>query len=154
MNINFSTEVLKRFRYLEQEYGFALVENDRKKSWEECVNFLSSSVRIEIYCESDPFTVGLRFSDSLAPDSKVFEFHTYLKLVDRELARKFGYSVPKDDEEILELLDMYSEALRTRGESILKGDAKTFARFREALKTGKGLETLENVTRFTLSGNK
>src|SRR3974390_98243 len=113
MNVEFRTEVRKRFQYLIQNYGFREIDDGGGgRSWEESVTYVSPDVKIELYHEFDLDTVGIFFKDLGANDTQTWEFHTFLKLVDRELARTFGRSIPKNETELLELLDMYAGALR------------------------------------------
>ena len=143
MNIRFPIEVRNRFQFLTKEYDFHVAdEGSGGRSWEESVTYIAGNVKIEIYHELNTHTVGIIFRDLEADDNQTWEFATFQKLVDRELARTFGYSIPKDETEFLELLDMYSNALRSRGEAILRGESSSFEKFREALKTGVGLAQL------------
>jgi hypothetical protein len=149
MSIDFVKEVKERFDFLVREYDFRIIsERQHATGWQESVIYVSPNVRIEVYHEVGPHTVGIYFRDLHHDDQQVWDFQTYLTLVDRSLARTFGYSIAQGDSEVLELLNMYKEALRSKGTEILRGEQKAFDKFREALKTGLGLEPIEGLTRF------
>jgi hypothetical protein len=151
MHFNFQNEVRRRFEFLEREHGFRNTGLSGKGGhWEETEIYTTPKVQIEVFRERSPQEVGVRFKDLEGQDESTWYFATYLTLVDRTRARWIGGSVAENENEVGELLDLYAEALRSRGTAILNGETKEFARFREALRTGKGLEPLEPPLRFSV----
>jgi hypothetical protein len=150
MSINFRNEVINRFSFLEQRFGFKLeARSENERYWEEVIAYVSPTVALEVFRSFEPQEIGVRFKEAGSNDHQTWDIATYLKLIDKPSAASFGYSIASNDDEIIELLEKYAAVLQGLASEIIRGSKAECARFREALITGKGLESLGKPTRFT-----
>ena len=134
-------EIKRIFYQLLEPLEFKEVLLDKKfSSYEISVCYVFREVMIEVYVQPRgmEFEVGVNFGriTRCNVDEK-YSFHTFLAIVNAPQYYKLGYSIAKSDNEIFQILEIYSIALAKYDPQKFNDD-KTFKQIRDAVSTGKG----------------
>jgi hypothetical protein len=146
--IEFEDRVCCIFMFLKSEFSFQVAKVVKSDPLYYPVTYFSPKVALEVFLDlrSGP-EVGMLIGNQ---EGESYSFHTYIQLIDNSAACAFGSAIATKDEEIVELLEMFSQALLHLGRPLLLGSDEEFARLRMAEEEGCGLlPYLPSGTRFT-----
>lgn len=135
----FRFKLVSKFNFLVEDFGFVLSGSslDPADSDTESVVYERPDSKIIIYCSiRDGWGLDVLLEN---PDFGEFSYHTYLRLVAPEIVGGFGSSLAANDDELFELISLYSNALKEYGLSLLSGDARHWNRLKRAEEQGEGL---------------
>jgi len=134
----FRENVRKYFSFL-LRLGYREAEPSDYIYGETRVSYMLDTLVIEVYFQQRGDEVGVNFGRRVRQEIEDYSFHMYLGIVDPSTHYKLGASIANSDNDVVELLEIYANALKSDGRKILDNVDEPFMQAREAARTGKGL---------------
>ncbi len=137
----FKEHVRRYFAFLEEEFGFKEIEPEKTiLSYGLGVRYLLDKVFIQVDFIFRGSAVCVDFGRILHEGKEEkYSFHMFLGVFDPCLYYELGFSIAKSDSDVVELLEIYSKALKVDGVKILNNKGDIFKKMKEVNKTGIGL---------------
>lgn len=136
----FEREIKSSFRFLVDKLGF--IEVSPKKSLSSYGKSFCYALKlfyVEVFYVSRDSEVGVNIGRITQDGEEEFSFHMYLGIVNPTLYYKLGYSIANKDAHVIELLDIYSNALKKYCIKIRNNEDLTFKQMQNVIKSGSGL---------------